>query len=535
MNSVFARRSFRSLRMKILIPLLIGGTVAAVAGTWFTYRTTQIQLERQIEESGRLLVSVLNHVTMEATTESEIQHVVEQIMVDSHEVGRIVITANDGTVLAASDPRWVSGPASEIDDIHLREHLATVEHNDSFSDHFNASGNDFTLISNLGSKTGVGHDEYAADQVHSPGGDVEAPASRGSIIIQLNKGPAKAAAASILQRQLYALLAGIAVIMSLAYFLIERAVLAPLGTLRKSMTQRGSGGSMARAPVSAHDEIGDVAITYNSLLDTLEQHQDALRTAKDQAETANRAKSSFLANMGHELRTPLNAIIGFSEVIRDEIFGPLGNHKYREFTIDIHDSGHHLLRLINDILDLSNIDSGKYELVEDELEIPALVSSAMKLVRQQFEQGIEPDLIFQDNLPALRADERKLRQILINLLSNAIKFTDDGGTVTLKAWCRPDSGHVVQIVDTGIGIAPEDIPKSLSRFGQVEGALDRQYEGTGLGLPLSKALVELHGGILDLQSELGVGTTVTLRFPAGRIVESPADQSSFDQAERVAS
>jgi len=149
------------------------------------------------------------------------------------------------------------------------------------------------------------------------------------------------------------------------------------------------------------------------------------------------------------------------------------------------------------------------------------------------EQGgikLEPEL--PDQLPALRADERKLKQILVNLLSNAVKFTDTGGEVTLRAWCRTDSGYVFQITDTGIGIAPEDIPKALLRFGQVGGALNRHYEGTGLGLPLTKALVELHGGTLDLQSEVGVGTTVTVRFPAERIVGSPSDTKYVDAADR---
>ncbi len=149
--------------------------------------------------------------------------------------------------------------------------------------------------------------------------------------------------------------------------------------------------------------------------------------------------------------------------------------------------------------------------------------------------GIKLELELPDQLPALRADERKLKQILVNLLSNAVKFTDAGGEVTLRAWCQTDSGHVFQIIDTGIGIAPEDIPKALSRFGQIDGVLNRQYEGTGLGLALTKALVELHGGVLDLQSEVGVGTTVTVRFPAERIVASLDNVASLDLEDRAAS
>ncbi len=158
------------------------------------------------------------------------------------------------------------------------------------------------------------------------------------------------------------------------------------------------------------------------------------------------------------------------------------------------------------------------------------------LVGQRAEQGgIKLELEFADRLPALRADERKLKQILVNLLSNAVKFTDAGGKVTLTAWCRMDSGHVFQIVDTGIGIASEDISKALSHFGQVDGDLNRQYEGAGLGLPLTKALVELHGGALDLQSEVGVGTTVTVCFPAERIVASLDNSGSLDVEDRAVS
>ncbi len=246
-----------------------------------------------------------------------------------------------------------------------------------------------------------------------------------------------------------------------------------------------------------------------------------LKIVRDQADAANRAKSEFLASMSHELRTPLNAIIGFSQIIKDETFGPVGSFQYREYSQDIYESGQHLLGLINDILDLSKIESGADELYEDKIEIPEIIRSTLKLVVHRANKGgIKLELELPDQLPALRADERKLKQILVNLLTNAIKFTEAGGEVTLRAWCRMDSGYVFQITDTGIGIAPEDITKALSRFGQVEGALNRQYEGTGLGLPLTKALVEQHGGILDLQSEVGVGTTVTIRIPATRIMRS---------------
>jgi PAS domain S-box-containing protein len=262
---------------------------------------------------------------------------------------------------------------------------------------------------------------------------------------------------------------------------------------------------------------------------------DDLGLARDQAEAANRAKSEFLAAMSHELRTPLNAIIGFSEIIQSETFGPVGSVKYRSYAEDINDSGQHLLALINDILDLSKVESGLDELYEEDIEVPAVIESVLRLVQQRGGgDGVALDLDIPDDLPLLRGDQRKLKQILANLLTNAIKFTEAGGKVTLRARCRADSGFVFQIIDTGIGIAAEDIPKALSRFGQVDGDLNRQYEGTGLGLPLTKALVELHGGRFDLQSQAGVGTTATVRFPAARIIRSRHDAYAPGLDDRVA-
>ena len=246
-----------------------------------------------------------------------------------------------------------------------------------------------------------------------------------------------------------------------------------------------------------------------------------LAATRTHAELTNRTASDLLSGMSHELRTPLNAIIGFSEIARSEMFGPIGSDRYREYLRDIHESGRHLLALINNLLDVARIDAGKIDMADDEVNVAELIRSCLaETAERAAASGISLTAEVTDALPPLHADRRMLAQVLLNLLSNAIKFTPTGGRVTVTSWCRPATGCVLQVSDTGKGIALKDIPSALALFGQGPDLASR-YQGAGLGLPLSKALVELHSGSLDLQSELGVGTTVTVRLPAERVGAMP--------------
>jgi signal transduction histidine kinase len=237
--------------------------------------------------------------------------------------------------------------------------------------------------------------------------------------------------------------------------------------------------------------------------------------AKEKAELASRAKSQFLANMSHELRTPLNAIIGFSEVLASDL--GVAERNRVEYAKDIHASGAHLLQIINEILDLSKIEAGRFELELGPACLASVVAACRRLVA---ERAAEADLTIEvavaPDLPTVNADEQKLKQVVLNLLSNAVKFTPRGGRIRISVETSGDWLHVV-VADTGIGIAPEDVPKALSPFVQLDSSLARRHPGTGLGLSLSKSLVELHGGEFRLESTPGKGTTVTLRFPLAAI------------------
>ena len=668
-----ARTESHSLHARFLLPLLVGGIIAAAAGAWVTYTTTIGHFTDQLLQRAMLLASAINHSTMSGDDRYRIQHVVREIAGDTPEVQLIVIATRDSRrVIASSVSGWNNRAIDQLPNAHLRQKLVDALEHGRFGPHIDEDSRTLSFIAPLqplsprrgvrlrpasafgpmSGQTIAWSNEPAAvmrwAQMAAP------PRYRGAILIRLSQRGMEQAVASILGRLFTAVLGGVMITMMIAYLLLNRQVITPLNTIRLAMDRQSSGDASARAPVRIYDEIGHLAARFNSMLDTLLDRETALAEnsallettfenmsqgiavhdadlklvafnrryieiggyppnlirlglpyediirfnaergayghdddlgdeqqinrrmmsarqgeplrderagpngtvlalrrdplpdgglvvtltditdrkraegqmlkAKEDAELADRAKTDFLANMSHELRTPLNAVIGFSEVIKEGMFGPVGNPKYIEYANGIHESGIHLLALINDILDLSKVEAGKADLDEEAVDVRKVIRSCMTLLSERAESGaVKLVADVPADLPTLLADERKLKQILVNLLSNAVKFTNPGGTVTIKTWARPESGFIIQVIDSGIGMALDDIPKALEPFSQIDSKLDRKYEGTGLGLPLTKSLIELHSGSFDLQSKIGIGTTATVRFPAERVGAAVAE------------
>lgn len=256
------------------------------------------------------------------------------------------------------------------------------------------------------------------------------------------------------------------------------------------------------------------------LIAELETAKSMSDEARRRAEEANLAKSRFLASMSHELRTPLNAILGFSEVMQNEVLGPIGNENYREYARDIHASGRHLLELINEILDLSRIEAGKYQINEEPIALAGIVEDCCHMISLKARsRDIAVREHFEQNMPKLFADERAVRQIVLNLLSNAVKFTPSGGAIDISVGWTAGGGQYVRIKDNGPGIAPEEIPVVLSAFGQGSIAIKSAEQGAGLGLPIVQALLHMHGGKFELRSRLREGTEAIAIFPRERVME----------------
>jgi len=261
---------------------------------------------------------------------------------------------------------------------------------------------------------------------------------------------------------------------------------------------------------------GAIVSVYSDVAD-LKASERKLIQARSQAEMANHAKSEFLANMSHELRTPLNAIIGFSEIIAHELFGPIGNERYLDYMKDIHQSSLHLLSIINDVLDMSKIEAGKLELSKEPLNVRHLIGEVVRMMRERADsRGIELVTKLLDGEVEIWADERAIKQIFLNLLSNAIKFSRDGGEVCIRVVSDEPDRAAVEFEDHGIGMNEEELERALQPFGQAQPSTTRNYGGTGLGLPITKGLIEAHGGKLTIESRAGQGTIARVSLPTER-------------------
>ena len=305
-------------------------------------------------------------------------------------------------------------------------------------------------------------------------------------------------------------------------YLLSGSIVGPVRRMQTRLAAIASGDFSSHVQVSNRDELGSLATYLNRM-------NDELGRLYEELETASRHKSEFLATMSHELRTPLNAIIGFSQVLKQQMYGPL-NEKQADYVDDVLSSGQHLLTLINDILDLAKVEAGRMELQPSTFELPELLENAASMVRERAtRQGTGLTVATDKSVGAMEGDERKVKQILFNLLSNAVKFTPSGGTVTLAARAA-DGQVVISVRDTGIGISAEDQEKIFEEFYQVGNS--RTQEGTGLGLALTRRLVELHHGRLAVESEVGVGSTFTATMPLSQagVAQEPATESAAEEA-----
>jgi two-component system, sensor histidine kinase len=309
------------------------------------------------------------------------------------------------------------------------------------------------------------------------------------------------------------------VIVILIAIWMARSLSARITNLIKSLHKIQEGNLDERVKVESKDEMGELATSLNNMTESLQNQIESKRQALEKAEASSRAKSDFLSNMSHELRTPLNAILGFSDLISREIAGPVGHTVYKDYARDIHNSGEHLLALINEILDISRVGSGQIDLEESLVEFIPCIEESMRMVNS-FAMAKNVTINFTPSLtPIVKADARRLKQIILNLLSNAIKFSHENTSIEVRLDKAASGDIVFSVQDFGIGMDEKQIEIALTPFAQVQSSMSRQYEGTGLGLPLAKNLVEIHNGTLEVESVPDKGTTIRVTLPKERLIK----------------
>ncbi len=342
----------------------------------------------------------------------------------------------------------------------------------------------------------------------------------GYIVLGMSPAGTEKILTSTLRRSL-SMTAGIALLAIGVLLLVIRIIVEPLRRMARSAELIAAGDLNQRVRTRSRDEIGVLAHSFNMMAQSLDARDRRIQDNRHALERSNRElkkldqkKSEFLANMSHELRTPLNAIIGFSEVLRDRCFGYI-NQKQAEYVEDIHESGKHLLSLINDILDLSKIEAGMMTIERSPFDLESLLHGSISMVREKAAKRRIGIRVETGQLPPfIEADERKVKQIVYNLLSNSVKFTSDGGHITLSGTMKGDEIEV-SVEDDGIGIDEPDFERVFSKFEQIDSGESRHYEGSGLGLALARSMVELHGGKIAVASELGRGSRFTFTLPVG--------------------